>query len=357
MASRFADEHDVVLVGYRGMDSSVRLDCPEVESALEALDGSPREKSLTAYADGFRGMRGAADGRGRRSRRLQLSAAGRRPRSGARRARLRPHRPRQRERWDAHGDDLRLALSREHPPLGDDRGQSARPLRLGREDDRRADRALRRALLAGRELQRPDRRTWPRRWRRRRDPGRLVLPADRAGHHARRLLLLARGDDLRERAAVGSDGRSTPGSPRSTATPAASGSRLSSPIAFFPGEFVWGEYAAAAPTRRTAGEGLLLAPERLSIRTSRDAATAFGWGGGRLIDAWPAPPDEDEYSRGADLERGDAPHRRRARRRDSAAVGDARAAAVPAERRRRSCCRGSGTRRASGSTSRKPAPG
>ncbi|HEX6702280.1 MAG TPA: alpha/beta fold hydrolase, partial [Gaiellaceae bacterium] len=34
-ASRFADKHDVVLVGYRGIDGSVRLDCPEVIKARE----------------------------------------------------------------------------------------------------------------------------------------------------------------------------------------------------------------------------------------------------------------------------------------------------------------------------------
>jgi pimeloyl-ACP methyl ester carboxylesterase len=34
-ASRFADKHDVVLVGYRGIDGSSRLDCPEVTSARE----------------------------------------------------------------------------------------------------------------------------------------------------------------------------------------------------------------------------------------------------------------------------------------------------------------------------------
>ena len=33
-ASRFAGDHDVVLVGYRGADGSSVLDCPEVESAL-----------------------------------------------------------------------------------------------------------------------------------------------------------------------------------------------------------------------------------------------------------------------------------------------------------------------------------
>src|SRR5262249_37752432 len=34
-ASRYADERDVVLAGYRGIDSSARLDCPEVQFALE----------------------------------------------------------------------------------------------------------------------------------------------------------------------------------------------------------------------------------------------------------------------------------------------------------------------------------
>jgi hypothetical protein len=45
IASRFAGERDVVLVGYRGIDSSVRLDCPEVESALSA----PRTSSPKSH--------------------------------------------------------------------------------------------------------------------------------------------------------------------------------------------------------------------------------------------------------------------------------------------------------------------
>src|SRR5262245_50026846 len=31
-ASRYANKHDIVLVGYRGVDSSTKLDCPEVTS-------------------------------------------------------------------------------------------------------------------------------------------------------------------------------------------------------------------------------------------------------------------------------------------------------------------------------------
>src|SRR5213596_2144105 len=53
-ARRFAAKHDVVLVGYRGVDGSVRLDCPEVESALEHSTDYLAEKSLRAYGAALR---------------------------------------------------------------------------------------------------------------------------------------------------------------------------------------------------------------------------------------------------------------------------------------------------------------
>jgi pimeloyl-ACP methyl ester carboxylesterase len=53
-ASRFADDHDVVLVGYRGVDGSSVLDCPEVESALKHSTDLLGKKSFDAYADAFR---------------------------------------------------------------------------------------------------------------------------------------------------------------------------------------------------------------------------------------------------------------------------------------------------------------
>ena len=43
-ASRFADDHDVVLVGYRGVDGSSRLDCPEVVVGAQALGRLPRRE-------------------------------------------------------------------------------------------------------------------------------------------------------------------------------------------------------------------------------------------------------------------------------------------------------------------------
>jgi pimeloyl-ACP methyl ester carboxylesterase len=53
-ASRFADRHDVVLVGYRGVDGSSRLDCPEVASALKRSADLLERRSFAAYARAFR---------------------------------------------------------------------------------------------------------------------------------------------------------------------------------------------------------------------------------------------------------------------------------------------------------------
>jgi pimeloyl-ACP methyl ester carboxylesterase len=47
-ASRFADRHDVVLVGYRGVEGSSTLDCPEVTSAREQARGFLTEKAMRA---------------------------------------------------------------------------------------------------------------------------------------------------------------------------------------------------------------------------------------------------------------------------------------------------------------------
>ena len=53
-ASRFAARRDVVLVGYRGIDGSSRLDCPEVESAREHAEDLLSEPAYRATAAAFR---------------------------------------------------------------------------------------------------------------------------------------------------------------------------------------------------------------------------------------------------------------------------------------------------------------
>ena len=130
-ASRFADRHDVVLVGYRGMDGSVSARLPRGGVGDEALDRPPRGDVQPRTRRGVPGVRRPTDGGRLRPRGLQPAAAGRRSRGRTQGARLRPRRPRQRKRRDAHGDDLCLALPEEHPPLGDGRREPARATSSG----------------------------------------------------------------------------------------------------------------------------------------------------------------------------------------------------------------------------------
>ncbi len=53
-ASRFTANHDVVLVGYRGVDGSSGSNCPEVTAALEDSADFLGQKSLDAYSNAFR---------------------------------------------------------------------------------------------------------------------------------------------------------------------------------------------------------------------------------------------------------------------------------------------------------------
>src|SRR5215203_6132560 len=53
-ANRYTGDRDFVLVGYRGIDGSVRLDCPEVESALKRSTDVLSEEFSRAYGEGYR---------------------------------------------------------------------------------------------------------------------------------------------------------------------------------------------------------------------------------------------------------------------------------------------------------------
>jgi pimeloyl-ACP methyl ester carboxylesterase len=54
MASRFTPQHDVVLLGYRGIDSSTKLDCPEVASAMTGTSDLLSAKTLDAKAVAYK---------------------------------------------------------------------------------------------------------------------------------------------------------------------------------------------------------------------------------------------------------------------------------------------------------------
>ena len=57
-ASRFADDHDVVLVGYRGVDGSSGSTAPRSSSALQALDRLPQPEVVPRVRAGVPGLRG-----------------------------------------------------------------------------------------------------------------------------------------------------------------------------------------------------------------------------------------------------------------------------------------------------------
>ena len=294
-ASRFADDHDVVLSAIAALTapsvSTARRSSPALKHSTDFLG----EASFRRVRRRFR-LRQPPHGRRRRPRRLRPAAAGRGPRGrpqglGYDRIDLVSE-----SAEDPHRDDLCLGASREHPPLGDDRRQPARALPLGRTDHRRADRPLRRALLAGRSCStRTDDLVATMRQTARRHARALVLLADQGRERPCHLLLRAHGDHVR----CGrwpSLGPITLDAWLAAADGDASGfwfqSLLPADLAF-PESFVWGQMAAAA--RLDAGGDRLFSSGSLKPDSNLgDAATAFTWGGGRMADYWPAVADEDE---------------------------------------------------------------
>jgi pimeloyl-ACP methyl ester carboxylesterase len=296
-ASRFAADRDVVLVGYRGVDGSVRLDCPEVESALKHATDFPAEESLRAYGDAYRacverltdegvdlagyGLPQQVDdlesarvalGYGRINL-LSESAGTRTALLYAWRYPERLHRsvmvgvnPPGHFLYDAQTTDEQLG--RYAALCAADAGCSART------DDLAA--SLRRTAAA-----------MPERW--------LLLPIK--GGLVRALsftgLMGATSAVAPPGVAVTLDGW------LSAAEGDASGFWLTSVLGdlTYPKLFVWGQYAAAARLDAQAARAYFSTGGQESNSNLGRAATAFAWGGGRLADAWPAVVDEGEYRR------------------------------------------------------------
>jgi pimeloyl-ACP methyl ester carboxylesterase len=292
MASRFAAERDVVLVGYRGIDSSLRLDCPEVESALKHSTDFLSKKSLQAYADGYRACaeRLTDDG---------VDLAGYTI-------------PQRVEDLEA----VRVALGYDRINLlSESAGTRTALIYSWRYPER-----VNRSVLIGAN-----------------PPGHFVWDTKTNDEQIERYAELCsqdascsgHTDDLA--ATMGgteiSDewfflpietGTARVGSFYSLAETTSENAPLSSPMAidtwlaasdgdasglwftslfagaFFPGEFVWGEYASTARLDAQAAKKYFSAGGRKSDLAY--AATAFGWGEGRMIDAWPSTPDDDAYS-------------------------------------------------------------
>ena len=295
-ASRFAGHHDLVLVGYRGVDGSSKLGCPEVISAREHARDFLSEESFRADAAAFKACAHRLQRGRRRPGRLHASRTRRRPRRGSPGARLSAHRPSQRERGDAHGADLRLALPGAHPALGADRRQPARWLSLGRADDGRADSPLRRPLRAG-----------------------LVLPEPYAGPrglHSTRPSSIFRGASGSCRSRTGAAATTAfwglmqatsaaePISAPMTIDTLLSASRgdgsgswflaLMGQLAF-PTAQVWGDVAAVGRTDAAYAQRFFAThADRGSVIGA--PGTDFVWAGGKLLGSWPASPDENQYT-------------------------------------------------------------
>jgi pimeloyl-ACP methyl ester carboxylesterase len=292
IASRFVGERDVVLVGYRGIDSSVRLECPEVESALKHSTDFLSEKSLQAYADGYRACAARLTNNG-------VDLAG--------------------YTIPQRVDDLeavRVALGYDRINLLSESAGTRTALMYSWRYPESISRSVMIAVNP---------------------PGHFVWDTKTNDEQLERYAELCsqdascsrRTDDLA--ATIGSTeipddwfflpietGTARVGSFYSLVETTPEIAPLSSPMAidtwlagydgdasgfwftslfagaFFPGEFVWGEYAATARIDAQA------AKEYFSAGGSKTdlayAGTAFGWGEGRMVDAWPSTPDDNAYS-------------------------------------------------------------
>ena len=295
-ASRYAADRDVVLVGYRGVDGSVRLDCPEVDSAMKHSTDFLGEKSFRAYEAGFRAcaarlteegfdltryglaqqvddMEAARKALGYdRIDLLSESAGTRTALIYAWRYPKRIHRsvmigvnPPGHFLWDRKTTDEQLG--RYAALCAKD--ESCRT----RTDDLAA--AMRRTAA-----------NMPDRW--------LFLPIEASA--VRIFTFYGLMETTSEMAPL--NGPTAIDSWLSVAEGDASGFWLQSLVAkLAPMPFVWGQYASAArPDARAAADYFADGKQKGGSGLGY-AGTAFAWGGGRLADAWPAAPDENAYSR------------------------------------------------------------
>ena len=295
-ASRFAEHRDVVLVGYRGVDGSSRLDCPEVESAISHAKDLLGEKFFTAYADGFRDCAARLTGDG-----VDIAGYG----------------------ITAQVDDLeaaRKALGYEQIDLvSESAGTRAAMIYAWRHP-----KAIHRSVMIGVN-----------------PPGNFVWSGKATDEQLRKYAAYCKQDDSCSRRAddlvatlkrtnddipgsyfglpinegnvrvasfyglMESTSDAAPlnapmtlGSWLSAADGDASGFWFQSVMAqlAFPQSFVWGQMAAFGRVDAAAAKDYF-AHHRGDGEIIGNPGGEFLWGGGKLADAWPALPNENEYSR------------------------------------------------------------
>ena len=294
-AGRYAVDRDVVLVGYRGVDGSVRLDCPEVDSALGHSTDLLGEASFRAYEKGFRdcATRLTADGhdltRYGLSQQVDDMEAVRKAlgydqidllseSAGTRTALIYAWRHPQR----IH----RSVMIGVNPPghyLWNRKTTDelvARYATLCRQDEGCRSRTD--------DLAASMRRTaanMPDRW--------LFLPIQKSS--VRIFSFYGLMETTSEMAPM--NGPTAIDSWLSVAEGDASGFWLQSLVAkLAPMPFVWGQYASAARLDAKAAADYFASGKEQGGTGLGFAGTAFAWGGGRMAEAWPAAPDENAYS-------------------------------------------------------------
>ena len=296
-ARRFTAQHDFVLVGYRGVDGSSRLDCPEVTSSLEHSRDLLGTASLASEANAYRAC----------AKRLQAEGVDLAGYSLPERV-----------------DDLELARKQlGYGPV--DLVSESAGTRTAMIYAWRYPRSIHRSVMVSAN-----------------PPGHYLFDAKTTGEQIRRYAALcAKANDCRSRthdlaASIHSAYANIPGrfwflpikkgnvqvtgffglnnntadgggpiaAPRTIDTllsidagKGAGGAWLLSTFAgiAFPQGQVWGDVAAVGRTDATYGKRL--------FATGADRGSLIGspgnellWAGGRLLDAWPANPDENEYA-------------------------------------------------------------
>jgi pimeloyl-ACP methyl ester carboxylesterase len=293
-ANRFAENRDVVLVGYRGVDGSSVLDCPEVESAVKHSTDILGKKFFNSYTAGFRACAARLTDEGvdlagyTLAQRVDDFEAVRKALDydridllsesvGTRTAMI--------YAWRYPESIHRSVMMSVNPPghfLWDPKTTNEL---IGRYSDycskdatcsKRTDDL---AALMGRT-------DVPERW--------FFLPIKDSSVRIASFFGLM--ETTAEDAPV--NGPMTLSSWLSAADDDASGfwfQALLGDLAFS-ALGVWGDYAAVARSDAQAARDYFSSGEQGDTSNLGHAATSFIWGGGQFADAWPAGPDDDEYA-------------------------------------------------------------
>jgi pimeloyl-ACP methyl ester carboxylesterase len=295
-ASRFTDDHDVVLVGYRGADGSVRLHCPEVNSALKHSRDFLAEKSFRAHGDAYRDCadRLTADG-------VDLARYGlvqqvddfeaARVALGYERINLLSESAGTRTAmiyaWRYPESLHRSVMIGVNPPGNFLWHPRATDEQIGRY----ADLCSKDAACSTRtdDLAASMRKTaadFPERW--------FFLPIKEG--NVRVVSFFGLMESTSEAFPIA--GPMIVDSWLSAAEGDASSFWFASVFGdvLFPELFVWGQYAAAASLDAEAARDYFSSGGQ-GRASSLANVTALGWGGGRMADGWPPAADEDKYSR------------------------------------------------------------